>query len=145
VENWNIEEHELSQLFKQYYAVAEGGIQPNQTSPVASDISIVLNKEDFTTENRTLLANILSAIGQNIDQCYICALENTDPEPNLLDKLTSSKAILTFGMSLQGNPILYQVDKHQTSQLIAADTLSELSSSQDKKRLLWTSLKQLKL
>ncbi len=143
VNSWNIDNNELNHLFKHYYSIKESANNSATVEDSNVELCILVRSNDYSDANRHLLGKILAAIGQNIDQCYVKQFDTDETTDNALSQIKTPKAVLSFGIPLPNNPILYQINRFETSQLLASDSLTQLASSQDKKRLLWTALKQL--
>jgi DNA polymerase III psi subunit len=99
--------------------------------------------------HETLLTNILKAVGLTLKDIELVNLNNirrVDYAEILREKTLHQ--LISFGIDLRELQLnipltAYQVQKVEDIQMLLADSFHELQLNTDKKRLLWTCLKQM--
>ncbi len=102
---------------------------------------IVLIPEPWTQlrqENIVLLTRILQAVNITLDSVKIITKPSLDLEE--LSVFLPS-AVLSFGTSVKQVTAPYVTFRHNETNVLVADTLSDLDEA--KKKILWTALKQM--
>jgi DNA polymerase III psi subunit len=120
---------------------------PNKLSEIQSDkkILIVIKKNDSKVENIDLIKNILKSLSKSLDDVQLEIIE----APILLGQaLNHFEKIIAFGMgpeslSINSNYKPYAVLKFEGTQVIFANTLADLSTNVEYKKILWQSLQQM--
>ena len=119
----------------------------------AQEYNVALTKEiifiienEINEEEENLLNNILSSVNLSKDDSNIVN-KNLDPEDfeNKLQNIQSSK-VISFGVTSTKSRLLdiqtkYAPTTVESNTVIIADTLSELESNRELKKMLWNSLK----
>lgn len=102
------------------------------------------NSVFLNTNDEDFLRKILKAVGQDlgkIELINIVNLENTDNSTYL--SLIKSSKIISFGVDLDTKGNLYTLQNQNKQQILLAESLRQIAQSQEKKKLLWSALKQL--